>query len=122
VSAFAAPVVDNSPYVRGGADAERAAVVGCDGRGLPDRRFHPGGRHDVPTAVADGLVPAMDSFFAQSLEVKKAWRTPPEVNRGHSPPKSESLSLPQGVESPGWASTPTRDRHRAPTAAAGQPR
>ncbi len=41
----------------------------------------------------------MDAFFGLDLERKKLWRTPPEVNRGYAPPRSESLSLSLGVES-----------------------
>jgi isopenicillin N synthase-like dioxygenase len=49
--------------------------------------------------VIDGLAGAMDDLFGLPLEVKGRWRTPPEVNRGYAPPKSESLSLSLGVES-----------------------
>jgi isopenicillin N synthase-like dioxygenase len=99
VSAFAVPVVDISPYVRGGSDAERAAVAAAMDEACRTVGFIQVVGHGVPTAVADGLAGAMDSFFAQSLEVKKTWRTPPEINRGYSPPKTESLSLSLGVES-----------------------
>jgi isopenicillin N synthase-like dioxygenase len=99
VSDFAVPVVDISPYVRGGADAERAAVAAAMDEACRTVGFIQVVGHGVPTATADGLAAAMDSFFTQSLEVKKGWRTPPEVNRGYSPPKSESLSLSLGVES-----------------------
>ena len=66
---FAVPVVDISSYVHDGTAEERAATAR-----------------------------AMDAFFGLPLEAKNAWRTPPEVNRGYSPPKSESLSLSLGVE------------------------
>jgi isopenicillin N synthase-like dioxygenase len=99
VSAFAVPVVDISPYVRGGSDAERAAVAAAMDEACRTVGFIQVVGHGVPTAVADGLAGAMDSFFVQSLEVKKTWRTPPEINRGYSPPKTESLSLSLGVES-----------------------
>ena len=49
--------------------------------------------------ATDDLAAAMDAFFALDLETKKTWRTPPQINRGYSPPKSESLSLSLGVES-----------------------
>lgn len=54
--------------------------------------------HAVPRAAQDGLAAAIDAFFGQELEVKKGYRTPPEVNRGYTPPKAESLSLSLGVE------------------------
>jgi isopenicillin N synthase-like dioxygenase len=98
VSDFAVPVVDISPYVRGGTDAERAVVAAAMDEACRTVGFIQVVGHGVPTATADGLAAAMDSFFTRSLEVKKGWRTPPEVNRGYSPPKSESLSLSLGVE------------------------
>jgi isopenicillin N synthase-like dioxygenase len=41
----------------------------------------------------------MDAFFALPLDAKKAYRCPPQINRGYTPPKAESLSLSLGVES-----------------------
>jgi isopenicillin N synthase-like dioxygenase len=55
--------------------------------------------HGVPDAAIDGLKAAMDGFFGQPLETKKAFRAPPEINRGYTAPKTESLSLSLGVES-----------------------
>ncbi len=55
--------------------------------------------HGVPDPVLEEFAAAMDSFFALDLEAKNAYRTPPEINRGYSPPKSESLSLSLGVTS-----------------------
>ena len=55
--------------------------------------------HAIPDDVIDGLKSAMDAFFALDLDAKKAYRTPPSINRGYTPPKSESLSLSLGVES-----------------------
>ncbi|MFI7588690.1 isopenicillin N synthase family dioxygenase [Spongisporangium articulatum] len=52
--------------------------------------------HGVPDDVSAGLAAAMDSFFGQDLETKKAARTS-GVNRGYTPPKSEALSLSAGV-------------------------
>ncbi|MBB3677180.1 isopenicillin N synthase family dioxygenase [Modestobacter versicolor] len=95
---FAVPVVDVSAYVRDGSPGERAAVAAALDEACRTVGFIQVVGHGVPAAVADGLAGAMDAFFAQPLEVKNAWRTPPEVNRGYSPPKSESLSLSLGVE------------------------
>ncbi|MGZ8178209.1 isopenicillin N synthase family dioxygenase [Williamsia sp. SKLECPSW1] len=55
--------------------------------------------HGIPAGVIDGLMSAMDEFFALDLEEKSRHRTPAEINRGYSPPRSESLSLSLGVES-----------------------
>jgi isopenicillin N synthase-like dioxygenase len=55
--------------------------------------------HGIPTEMIAGLATAMDDFFALTLDEKKTYRTPPQINRGYSPPKTESLSLSLGVES-----------------------
>jgi isopenicillin N synthase-like dioxygenase len=55
--------------------------------------------HGVPENVIAGLAGAMDGLFGLPLDVKGRYRTPPEINRGYAPPKSESLSLSLGVES-----------------------
>jgi isopenicillin N synthase-like dioxygenase len=99
VSAFVVPVVDVSAYVGEGTAEERAAVATAMDVACRTVGFVQVVGHGVPTSVADGLAGAMDSFFGQSLEAKNSWRTPPEVNRGYSPPTSESLSLSLGVES-----------------------
>ncbi|MGY1743850.1 MULTISPECIES: isopenicillin N synthase family dioxygenase [unclassified Blastococcus] len=96
---FEVPVVDIGPYVAGGGPAERAAVA--EAFDLACRRvgFVQVVGHGVPDAVIDGLTGAMDEFFALDPATKRAYRTPPEVNRGYTPPRSESLSLSLGVES-----------------------
>lgn len=96
---FAVPVVDVSPYVVGGSAEEKAAVATAMDEACRTVGFIQVVGHGVPVAVTAGLAAAMDGFFGQPLEAKKAWRTPPEVNRGYSPPKSESLSLSLGLES-----------------------
>jgi isopenicillin N synthase-like dioxygenase len=55
--------------------------------------------HGVPDHVIDGLKAAMDVFFGQPPETKLAYRTSPEINRGYTPPNTESLSLSLGLES-----------------------
>ncbi|MCZ2837599.1 isopenicillin N synthase family dioxygenase [Modestobacter sp. VKM Ac-2985] len=96
---FSVPVVDISPYVLGGSVQEQAAVAAAMDEACCTVGFIQVVGHGVPGRVAEGLAAAMDGFFGQPLEAKQAWRTPPEVNRGYSPPKSESLSLSLGVES-----------------------
>jgi isopenicillin N synthase-like dioxygenase len=96
---FAVPVVDISAYVGAGSTEERAAVAAAMDAACRTVGFVQVVGHGVPGAVADGLAGAMDAFFGQPLAVKQGWRTPPEVNRGYSPPKTESLSLSLGVES-----------------------
>ncbi|WP_200938724.1 isopenicillin N synthase family oxygenase [Modestobacter sp. Leaf380] len=94
---FEVPVVDISPYVTGVGD--RAATAAAMDAACRTVGFVQVVGHGVPTATAEGLAAAMDAFFALPAEAKDAVRTPPEVNRGYSPPKSESLSLSLGVES-----------------------
>ncbi|GAB2876158.1 2-oxoglutarate and iron-dependent oxygenase domain-containing protein [Myroides odoratimimus subsp. xuanwuensis] len=53
--------------------------------------------HGVPQPVLDAFAAALDGFFGLPLEEKLAYRTPPEVNRGYAPPKTESLSLSLGL-------------------------
>ena len=98
---FAVPVVDISPYVRDGSPAARAAVAAAMDSACRTVGFVQVVGHGVPDDVAAGLAGAMDALFGLPLETKKTWRTPPEVNRGYSPPKSESLSLSLGVEQAG---------------------
>ncbi|MFQ1004336.1 isopenicillin N synthase family dioxygenase [Modestobacter sp. SSW1-42] len=95
---FAVPVVDISSYVHDGTAEERAATARAMDAACRTVGFVQVVGHGVPDAVGAGLAGAMDAFFGLPLAAKNAWRTPPEVNRGYSPPKSESLSLSLGVE------------------------
>ncbi|GHE09970.1 isopenicillin N synthase family dioxygenase [Klenkia taihuensis] len=94
---FAVPVVDIAPYVTGTGD--RAATAAAMDAACREVGFVQVVGHGVNPALADGLAAAMDAFFALPAGQKAGWRTPPEVNRGYSPPRSESLSLSLGVES-----------------------
>jgi isopenicillin N synthase-like dioxygenase len=96
---FSVPTVDITPYVTGGTPEDRAAVARQIDEACRTVGFIQITGHAVPDAVLSGLTDAMDRFFALDLDVKKSYRTPPEINRGYSPPKSESLSLSLGVES-----------------------
>ena len=97
---FEVPTVDISPWVApGGSPANRTAAA----RALDDACRSVGFvqvlGHQVPESAIEGLKAAMDAFFGQPLATKKTYRTPPEINRGYTAPKSESLSLSLGVES-----------------------
>ena len=96
---FHVPLVDIAPYVEGGTPAERAEVARRIDEACRTVGFIQITGHGIPDAVVDGLTDAIDRFFALDLDEKKTYRTPPEINRGYSPPKSESLSLSLGVES-----------------------
>ncbi|MCX6503088.1 MAG: isopenicillin N synthase family oxygenase [Microbacterium sp.] len=95
---FHVPTVDITPYVQGGTDEARADVAHRIDDACRTVGFIQITGHGIPAAVIDGLATAMDEFFALELDAKKAYRTPPQINRGYSPPKSESLSLSLGVE------------------------
>jgi len=96
---FTVPAVDLSAYVDRGGPDERAAVAAAVDTACREVGFIQVHGHGIPTAVLAGLGEAMDAFFAQTLEAKRAWVRPPAENRGYTPPKSESLSLSLGVES-----------------------
>ncbi len=96
---FHIPVIDISPYVGAGSADERAAVARAVDEAACTVGFMQITGHGVSDPVLEKFAAAMDSFFALNLEAKKAYRTPPEINRGYSPPKSESLSLSLGVTS-----------------------
>jgi isopenicillin N synthase-like dioxygenase len=96
---FTVPTVDISPYVDAGGDAARARVARQIDDACRTVGFIQILGHGTPESVTDGLADAMDAFFALPLEAKKAHRCPPQINRGYTPPKAESLSLSLGVES-----------------------
>ncbi|WP_159501299.1 isopenicillin N synthase family oxygenase [Microbacterium sp. 18062] len=95
---FHVPTVDITPYVNDGTAEARAEVARQIDDACRTVGFIQITGHAIPDAVIDGLTDAMDRFFALDLEEKKTYRTPPQINRGYSPPKSESLSLSLGVE------------------------
>ena len=106
---FHVPTIDITPFVESGrvqgggihsgSAEERAAVARAVDDACRTVGFMQIVGHGIPTETTDRLAAAMDDFFAIDLETKKTWRTPPQINRGYSPPKSESLSLSLGVES-----------------------
>ena len=95
---FQVPLVDITPYVAGGTAAAQAEVARRIDDACRTVGFIQITGHGIPDAITHGLTDAMDAFFALDLEAKKAYRTPPKINRGYSPPKSEPLSLSLGVE------------------------
>lgn len=96
---FHVPAVDISAWVRDGSPDEKAAVSAAIDAACRSVGFIQILGHGIPKSITDGLAGAMDDFFAEDLESKKAYVTPKGINRGYSPPKAESLSLSLGVES-----------------------
>ncbi|MFI7698691.1 isopenicillin N synthase family dioxygenase [Nonomuraea sp. NPDC049480] len=97
---FTVPVVDISPYVREGPEAERRRVAQEIDDACSSVGFIQVLGHTIPDSAIAGLASAMDAFFALPLETKKTYRVT-GANRGYSPPESESLSLSLGVEPAG---------------------
>jgi isopenicillin N synthase-like dioxygenase len=96
---FSVPLVDISAYVDGGTPQARKAVASeldhaCRTLGFVQIRGH-----GIEAATIDGLASAMDAFFAQPPAWKQSHRMPPEINRGYTPPHSESLALTLGLDS-----------------------
>jgi isopenicillin N synthase-like dioxygenase len=95
---FAVPTIDISPFVLGGSAADRARVAAQLDEACRQVGFVQVLGHGIPSEVIEGLTEAIDAFFTLDLDEKKKYPTPPGINRGYSPPKSESLSLSLGVE------------------------
>jgi isopenicillin N synthase-like dioxygenase len=55
--------------------------------------------HGIPDATLAAFTDAADAFFALDRDAKSAYRCPPEVNRGYTPPKSEALANSLGLVS-----------------------
>jgi isopenicillin N synthase-like dioxygenase len=96
-SAFHVPTVDISAYVADDAPEARAAAAAAFDEAARTVGFVQVVGHGVPAEVTDAFAAALDSFFELPLEAKKQYRTPPEINRGYAPPKTESLSLSLGL-------------------------
>lgn len=96
---FSVPSIDITPYVADGTAEQKAEVARAIDEACRTVGFMQILGHGIPDATIAGLTEAMDAFFALDLETKKTYKTPPKINRGYSPPKSESLSLSLGVES-----------------------
>ncbi|SDS74647.1 Isopenicillin N synthase [Nocardioides scoriae] len=94
---FHVPTVDLSAWVEEGDEAAKQAAAQAFDEAARTVGFVQVVGHGVPEAVLTDFAAALDGFFGQPLEAKKQLRTPPEVNRGYSPPKTESLSLSLGV-------------------------
>ena len=95
---FTVPVVDITPYVTGGTEAEQAAVARAVDEAARTVGFLQILGHGVPPSAVEGLGGAIDDFFGLPLDEKKRYVAPAGINRGYTAPKSERLSLSLGVE------------------------
>ncbi|MFT4211529.1 MAG: 2-oxoglutarate and iron-dependent oxygenase domain-containing protein [Microbacterium sp.] len=95
---FHVPTIDISPFVEGGSAARGDAARREFDTACREVGFIQVVGHGVPDAVIAGLESAMDDFFVGlDADAKLAYRTPPGVNRGYAPPKSEATSLSLGI-------------------------
>lgn len=98
-SPFTVPSVDLTPYVTESTDAEaRAATAAAFDRACREVGFVQVHGHGVTDDVVAGLQAAIDEFFALPEEERMRCRVAPELNRGYTPPRSESQSLSLGVQ------------------------
>jgi isopenicillin N synthase-like dioxygenase len=95
---FDVPIIDISPYVRGGSAEEKARVAAEMDAACRTVGFIQVVGHGIPVEASDGLAAAIDEFFALPLDVKKHYVAPRGINRGYTAPKTERLSLSLGVE------------------------
>ncbi|WP_072805312.1 isopenicillin N synthase family dioxygenase [Rhodococcoides yunnanense] len=96
---FHVPTIDISPYVEGGTEESRRDVAADLDCACSTIGFMSVTGHGIPDDVIAGLGLAIDGFFALPPEEKASYIMPPEVNRGYTAPRSESLSLSLGLES-----------------------
>ncbi|MGV8871399.1 MAG: isopenicillin N synthase family dioxygenase [Rhodococcus sp. (in: high G+C Gram-positive bacteria)] len=98
---FTVPTIDISPYVQGDhADAAARRQVASDvDCACSTVGFMQVVGHGIADEIVAGLASAMDSFFGLDPAEKSAYIRPPELNRGYTAPKSETLSLSLGLES-----------------------
>jgi isopenicillin N synthase-like dioxygenase len=94
---FHVPTVDISPYVTSGSAEGRERVAQELAEACTTVGFVQILGHNIPAPVFDRLKWALDAFFNQELDVKRAYVIE-GANRGYTPPRSESLSLSLGVE------------------------
>lgn len=96
---FQVPTIDISPYVEGGNDQSRRDVAADLDYACSAVGFMSITGHGIPADVLTGLRNAIDGFFELAAADKASYIMPPEINRGYTAPRSESLSLSLGVES-----------------------
>lgn len=96
---FTVPTIDITPYVEGGSEQRKRDVAADLDYACSAVGFMSITGHGIPDDVLAGLGAAIDDFFALGADDKASYIMPPDVNRGYTAPKSESLSLSLGVES-----------------------
>src|SRR4051794_4927142 len=93
------PIIDITPFRADGSDTKRDTVARAVDHAARTVGFMQVLGHGIPQGTIDAFTAAMDAFFAEELAAKSAFRCPPGVNRGYTPPKSESLANSLGLAS-----------------------
>ena len=94
------PVIDISSFRMPYADEDaRAQVVRQVDEAARTVGFMQVTGHGIPRCVLDEFTAATDEFFALPPAIKSLYRCPPDINRGYSPPKAESLAGSLGLAS-----------------------
>jgi isopenicillin N synthase-like dioxygenase len=94
------PVIDirdfRMPYADAAARAEVVRQVDAAARTVG---FMQVTGHGIPAGTLSEFTSATDAFFALDAQAKAAYRCPPGINRGYTPPKAESLANSLGLAS-----------------------
>ncbi|MGU3438195.1 isopenicillin N synthase family dioxygenase [Actinomycetes bacterium M1A6_2h] len=93
---FDVPVIDISTFV-GGDDLDRRSIARQVDHAASTVGFMQIVGHGISPAVLDRFLAATDRFFALPEATKRAYVTPPHINRGYTPPKAEALAKSLGI-------------------------
>jgi isopenicillin N synthase-like dioxygenase len=94
------PTIDIGPYRDANATAAQRDRIAADvDHAARTVGFMQIVGHGVPAATLAAFTEATDAFFALDTATKSAYRCPPEVNRGYTPPRSEALANSLGLVS-----------------------
>src|SRR4051812_23230734 len=91
------PTIDIEPYIRDGDDQQRARVTAQVDEAARTVGFMQIVGHRIPASTLNAFTTATDAFFALAPEQKSAYRCPPGINRGYTPPRSEALANSLGL-------------------------
>lgn len=93
------PVIDIAAFLGPSTGADRDAVAAAVDHAARTVGFMQIVGHRIPAGTLAAFTAATDAFFALASATKAGYRCPPGVNRGYSPPKSESLANSLGLTS-----------------------
>ncbi|WP_433286897.1 isopenicillin N synthase family dioxygenase [Pseudonocardia sp. CA-142604] len=93
------PVIDITPFRTDAGGGARDAVAAAVDQAARTVGFMQIVGHGIAQQTLDAFTCATEAFFGQEPSAKLAYRCPPGVNRGYSPPKSEALANSLGLVS-----------------------